>query len=235
MRTLHKVALLLGISAGTTLLQSPVQAGTVAPVAACPVFSSALSGFLATGFSCTVGDKNFSDFTYSFTGAMGNPTPNDIAVTISTTAGGQLYTALFAPTTPGSWMGGSGSIGYKITVNTLSTDVISQVSGAVNSSIPSADYTWSTTASGSVAPPATCAGDESVNSCTGVGSNPIPLALPGVLSTDVVNNFAATNDGIQSIQNTVVQTAVPGPLPLLGAGAAFGFSRKLRSRIKASA
>jgi hypothetical protein len=27
---------------------------------------------------------------------------------------------------------------------------------------------------------------------------------------------------------------VPGPLPLLGAGAAFGFSRKLRSRIKAS-
>ena len=28
---------------------------------------------------------------------------------------------------------------------------------------------------------------------------------------------------------------VPGPLPLLGAGAAFGFSRKLRSRIKGSA
>jgi hypothetical protein len=27
---------------------------------------------------------------------------------------------------------------------------------------------------------------------------------------------------------------VPGPLPILGAGAAFGFSRKLRSRIKAS-
>ena len=26
----------------------------------------------------------------------------------------------------------------------------------------------------------------------------------------------------------------PGPLPLLGAGAAFGFSRKLRGRIKAS-
>jgi hypothetical protein len=26
----------------------------------------------------------------------------------------------------------------------------------------------------------------------------------------------------------------PGPLPILGAGAAFGFSRKLRSRIKAS-
>lgn len=233
MRTLHKVALLLGISAGTTLLQSPVQAGTVAPAAACPVFSSALAGFLAPGFTCTVGDKNFSDFTYSFTGAMGNPTPADIAVTISTTAGGQFYTALFAPTTPGSWMAGTGSIGYKITVNSVSSDVISQVSGAVNSSIPGSDYTWNTTASGSVAPPATCSGDETVNSCTGIGLNPPPLALPGVLSTDVLNSFTATNDGIQSIQNTVVQT--PGPLPLLGAGAAFGFSRKLRSRIKASA
>lgn len=29
-------------------------------------------------------------------------------------------------------------------------------------------------------------------------------------------------------------TFVPGPLPILGAGAAFGFSRKLRSRIKAA-
>ena len=37
--------------------------------------------------------------------------------------------------------------------------------------------------------------------------------------------------GIDKITNTYFQT--PGPLPILGAGAAFGFSRKLRSRIKA--
>ena len=37
---------------------------------------------------------------------------------------------------------------------------------------------------------------------------------------------------IDAYQNTFRQT--PGPLPILGAGAAFGFSRKLRSRIKAS-
>jgi hypothetical protein len=36
---------------------------------------------------------------------------------------------------------------------------------------------------------------------------------------------------IDAIKNTF-QT--PGPLPVLGAGAAFGFSRKLRSRIKAA-
>ena len=34
--------------------------------------------------------------------------------------------------------------------------------------------------------------------------------------------------------DAIVNTYVPGPLPVLGAGAAFGFSRKLRSRIKAS-
>jgi len=37
---------------------------------------------------------------------------------------------------------------------------------------------------------------------------------------------------VPGINNDFRQT--PGPLPILGAGAAFGFSRKLRSRIKAS-
>jgi hypothetical protein len=36
---------------------------------------------------------------------------------------------------------------------------------------------------------------------------------------------------IDAIQNNYTQH-VPGPLPLLGAGAAFGFSRRIRSRIK---
>ncbi len=40
-----------------------------------------------------------------------------------------------------------------------------------------------------------------------------------------------TGTGIVTMQNNF-QT--PGPLPVLGAGAAFGFSRKLRSRIKAA-
>ena len=37
---------------------------------------------------------------------------------------------------------------------------------------------------------------------------------------------------IDIIQNDYTQTKVPGPLPLLGAGAAFGFSRRIRRRIK---
>jgi hypothetical protein len=49
----------------------------------------------------------------------------------------------------------------------------------------------------------------------------------------VRDSFVSNNPGvgINTATNTFSQT--PGPLPILGAGAAFGFSRKLRSRIKA--
>jgi len=48
--------------------------------------------------------------------------------------------------------------------------------------------------------------------------------------------FVPAESGIVSVTNTWTQrTKVPGPLPILGAGAAFGMSRRLRRRIKASA
>jgi hypothetical protein len=47
----------------------------------------------------------------------------------------------------------------------------------------------------------------------------------------IVDTAQANNNTIDAYQNVYRQ--VPGPLPILGAGAAFGFSRKLRSRIKA--
>lgn len=49
----------------------------------------------------------------------------------------------------------------------------------------------------------------------------------------VEDTYTLVNQGSQldNYTNTFRQT--PGPLPILGAGAAFGFSRKLRSRIKA--
>jgi MYXO-CTERM domain-containing protein len=61
----------------------------------------------------------------------------------------------------------------------------------------------------------------------------------------VTDNYQSTlaSGQITGITNTFTTTAptpppasgVPGPLPLLGAGAAFGFSRRIRSRIKAAA
>ncbi len=38
--------------------------------------------------------------------------------------------------------------------------------------------------------------------------------------------------GSQSVDFQPAPSEVPGPLPLLGAGAAFGFSRRLRKRVK---
>lgn len=43
-----------------------------------------------------------------------------------------------------------------------------------------------------------------------------------------------TLDGTSESINVRVFNPVPGPLPVLGAGAAFGFSRRLRRRINAS-
>ncbi|MBD2550492.1 hypothetical protein H6G65_13035 [Microcystis elabens FACHB-917] len=48
-----------------------------------------------------------------------------------------------------------------------------------------------------------------------------------------VNNVYNGNGAIDSIENSYQQVdKVPGPLPILGAGVAFGFSRKLRRRIQ---
>jgi hypothetical protein len=41
--------------------------------------------------------------------------------------------------------------------------------------------------------------------------------------------FDISNDNIDALE----AASVPGPLPIFGLGAAFGFSRRLRSRIKA--
>jgi hypothetical protein len=57
-------------------------------------------------------------------------------------------------------------------------------------------------------------------------------ALPaGLLNIWVVNTYTAKPQGTLAEFTNTYRQAVPGPLPLLGAGVAFGFSRKLRRRI----
>ena len=75
------------------------------------------------------------------------------------------------------------------------------------------------------------------NSIDGSNSGLQPIA--GQYSTIYVRDSITLVGGVgtgpvadlDNVTNTVTQT--PGPLPILGAGAAFGFSRKLRGRIKA--
>jgi hypothetical protein len=67
------------------------------------------------------------------------------------------------------------------------------------------------------------------------GSNERPVAVSGSVLT--VRNLWDIPAGavLDSFKDTYTQkpsSKVPGPLPLLGAGAAFGFSRRIRRRIQ---
>jgi hypothetical protein len=66
------------------------------------------------------------------------------------------------------------------------------------------------------------------------GSNVVGVPVSGKILQ--VQNIWTVGDGdvLDSFKDVYTQR-VPGPLPLLGAGIAFGFSRKLRRRINASA
>ncbi|MCP9930015.1 hypothetical protein KBY82_04370 [Cyanobium sp. AMD-g] len=58
------------------------------------------------------------------------------------------------------------------------------------------------------------------------------LGQPTILQVSNVYNSGGAGGQIDSFENSFQQgTKVPGPLPVLGAGVAFGFSRKLRRRI----
>jgi hypothetical protein len=72
--------------------------------------------------------------------------------------------------------------------------------------------------------------DTLVNPITPDGIDISSLGLQTLYVQDEWNVKPTANGSITSIQNSFGQ--VPGPLPLVGVGAAFGLSRRIRSRIK---
>jgi hypothetical protein len=75
-----------------------------------------------------------------------------------------------------------------------------------------------------------------VNVTSTLESIPVPGSFPGGFGTYALNSSIVvdgTDPSVTEWRHMITQT--PGPLPILGAGAAFGFSRKLRKRIKQSA
>ena len=86
-------------------------------------------------------------------------------------------------------------------------------------------FTTSVTATSSIAPPSV--------------SPPVPgnkvFFNSGVTSSTFAQSWSAPVGATIASFGVTLDQQVPGPLPLLGAGAAFGFSRKLRRRIKQAA
>ena len=66
------------------------------------------------------------------------------------------------------------------------------------------------------------------------GSKEPPVVVSGRVLT--VENLwdVPQGDVLDSFKDTYTQEPVPGPLPLLGAGMGFAFSRRLRSRIRSA-
>ena len=67
---------------------------------------------------------------------------------------------------------------------------------------------------------------------SGATFNGTTLAALGFSTTGLIGTWSLTGTS-ETIQVIIGAPAVPGPLPLLGAGAAFGWSRRLRNRIAA--
>jgi len=191
----------------------------------------------ANAAACPAGSVEFQTLTLSFTCTQGGFTftlnskgafnPMD-AISFSNPASDQFNYTVQANT---PWNGGPYVLGYSVTAPTgqllsmhtasLSSATIPKTSGnfAINSA--SGNTTATLTNNNAIAGDATYATNVATENYTGT------LTYTSGL-------------GIQSIQSSYVTVpastnGVPAPLPLLGAGAAFGFSRKLRRRIKLAA
>lgn len=167
----------------------------------------------ATG--CTRGDKIYSNF--GFSGISGS------------------FDLLLDPVTDRYTFQGSGIMigspgaSYTYTVSVFGTDHrFDRFRGSMASSddpLPVATKTL--TATGGLISTAT------LNPGSGTGN--VVNFLPGTTSTVFTANFTVGAGPSRVDVTTDSLWQVPGPLPILGAGAAFGMSRKLRGRIKASA
>jgi len=195
-----------------------------ANAAACPNASPALSTLTPLAFSCNQGGFIFNLTSWSgFVGAdaisFSNPTSTSFTYTLNSNS---------------PWNAGSKVLNYSITAP--SGKVLRRYTAAMQSSVDDPKGgKW--TVDGSSAGVATATLND--QSSTGGLFNytaPLPTSETFTATLDTLSG-----DGIQSVSSTVsVQNApptpaVPGPLPIFGAAAAFGFSRKVRNRIKTAA
>jgi hypothetical protein len=172
--------------------------------------------------TCDFTGGNFQVTDFSFTGFT--PTATDyITYTLS---GSDLQPQLTF--VPGRNSTITGSISYKITLTGGYNFATAQ------SNITGNNGTFSTSTTSTGLP-------TSADSTGGPGTT--VSFTPGLTSQIFTQSFSATPSGslvansLGSIYSIIPGTVseVPGPLPILGAGAAFGFSRRLRHRIKVAA
>ncbi len=165
----------------------------------------------AMGFACSIGDKEYSNFDFSWsdgTFSFDNTPSNRFTFTgtgLGLAPG--VHTYSYVVTVVGS---PDSFLEYRTDLqsssNPLPTGSMNELSNTINGNISTATFPNS----GNLA------------------------ALSGTTTkfTGKITVVGVPDVRVDGFTDSLWQT--PGPLPLLGAGAAFGFSRKIRNRIKAS-
>ncbi len=217
--------LTLGVA---TFVASTLSLVVIAPAQAAPVSCSAGAGGMGLGWNistltalspdgCFIGDKVYSDFSFSGLSQGGfNFTKSGADHTFS--GSGLNFT------------GSSFTYSYKVSL--------------YNPPVGQEFFKYNTNAAGS----ATESALQFDKSLTAAGFTPsvTDQSNPGTIVTlpagtisplMFTSNLTRTGGKIDTITDSLTQklddtVAVPGPLPVLGAGAAFAFSRRLRNRIK---
>lgn len=195
------------------------------------------SSISTSGFSCQLGDKTYSNFEFTGTGDW---TSSSFSFSNTIPAPGLEQhtfngTGTFSP-------GFTYNYTYKMAIDSpagpneyqfdaFRTGLTSSSLTGTNLGLNTLTATGSSTYGPSISSTANGGGiGNVVDITTGsgyLGNDRGPLTFNGsiVVSQGQMNVFT----------DSVSQRQAPGPLPILGAGAAFGFSRKLRNRIKSAA
>ena len=204
------------------LLVAATSATPAHAIQSCGTGTWSLAEISAAGFTCQQADKIYSDF--SFTGFTGTP---NFQFTSTSFMGTDTHTFQGS----GVDLTSSASYSYKIAVDTVMSPDYKIASF----------FTSATTQGFGVSKTLTDEFNNTVTSLDGSQSStysgtPYPKVGPIAYSSNldpgtagIIYNFTDTHTQIQ------VLPPVPGPLPVVGAAAAFGYSRQIRRRLKKAA
>jgi hypothetical protein len=208
-------ALLFAAGALTFVGTAPARA------VACPNSSVQLGTLIPLSYSCDQGN-----FTFTLTGFTGFVGTDSIAFSNPTADKFTYGIQANAPWTVG---GSPYTFSYSVAALAPNQKIVSYTSDLSSSVAPGTDAgTWSVTGNNGPA-------------ITSLGTPAATLSTSPILTTATfTGSLNVTAGNIQQVNSTITAqtqstSEVPSPLPILGAGAAFSFSRRIRNRIKLAA
>jgi hypothetical protein len=218
----------LKLNAAILLAAGTVGVASANPAHAVDCLTITTIGSLGIGNSCTTaGGWNF---TLTNFGGF-NPADN-LSFTGGSTASSSLTYGILQQA--GSWTSSGNPYTFNYTVSAPTPRLLSSYSSSLTSSVSQVTGGDAGNWGVSGTPGAANAVFSTPNSTNGSKAYSTNLASDTFTATLLV-----TSGEIQSVTSTINSkapgTTAPGPLPLLGAGAAFGFSRRLRNRVKLAA